>query len=57
MDGVLADEAAQASRPSAEHALAYLKHALDIIDELAMPADIGARLQEVVEAVAALVRR
>jgi hypothetical protein len=57
MDVILADEAAQSSRPSAGDVLAHLQRALDIIDERGMPADIGARVQEAVEAVAALVRR
>ena len=38
------------SRPSAAEALALLERALDIIDGLALPANVGARLTEAIDA-------
>jgi hypothetical protein len=49
MAGHLAESDAQASRPSAEEALVFLERALKIVDELALPANIGARVQEAIE--------
>jgi hypothetical protein len=49
MAGHLAEGAAQASRPSAEDAIVFLERALKIVDELALPPNIGARVQEAIE--------
>ena len=54
MAGHLADSVAQASGPSAEDAIVFLERALKIVDELALPANIGARVQEAIEYLKAL---
>lgn len=54
MAGRLAESVAQASGPSAEDAIVFLERALKIVDELALPANIGARVQEAIEYLKAL---
>jgi hypothetical protein len=54
MAGHLADSVAQASRPSTDDAIVFLERALKIVDELALPANIGARVQEAIENLKAL---
>jgi hypothetical protein len=54
MAGHLADSVAHASRPSAGDAVVLLERGLKIVDELALPANIGARVQEAIEYLRAL---
>jgi hypothetical protein len=54
MAGNLAERVAHVSRPSAEDAIDFLERALQVIDELALPGNIGARVQEAVEQLKAL---
>jgi hypothetical protein len=54
MAGHLAENVARASRPSAGDAIGFLERALKVVDELALPANIGARVQEAIEDLKAL---
>jgi hypothetical protein len=54
MAGDLVGRVAQVSRPSAKHAVVFLERALKVIDELALPANIGARVQESIKDLKAL---
>lgn len=52
MTGCGSGRAAESSQPSADEALALLERALDLIDQLKLSPEIGARLNEVIDALA-----